>query len=449
MRQLLLLALLFMGPLVCIADRRPDDLVDEIGKVQRTFPRAIASRSTDGKRNSVWRGISPANSVQVDEASLTALRRTLVSEALAQRGDPEAQGAVERLIVIKGQLQEVDVLLKLSRNTVAPGYVPLRYAEAKTGRLFGLGPSLQNASRCVRNAALAGCCDYDISNCHWAFVYARAVAAGCPCPVIEEYLSNKASVRGAIASAANISVDQAKECLLMTIFGAPRTVRKQDAIPSTIGVEAARRLYKVPAFQELHGEIGKARKAILQAWKPSGGGFVNAVGLRILASKSAPKRFAHLLQGMEALALMEVVRDQGENVQVCVHDGWVTRHQVSRSHMESIIKRALGCPVQLEERRLDPVLFDHAAHSDVDLAALDAWPADDLVQTANGQQSEQSCGVAADFDHFCASKDEQEEYVDPWAPEAGSPIQPSIILTLRPGWNCNNDKMIGPRARRK
>lgn len=62
-----------------------------------------------------------------------------------------------------------DALIKMSRNTACPGSIPIHYLEQSTGRLFAEGLSLQSAPREIRSAALAGCRDYDISNCHWAF----------------------------------------------------------------------------------------------------------------------------------------------------------------------------------------------------------------------------------------------------------------------------------------
>jgi hypothetical protein len=150
-------------------------------------------------------------------ASLKALRIQFDHEAtrIAAGVAGEGQRSVEvakMLHRVNVRQLTVDALIKLSRNTACPGSTPIRYAEQSTGRLFAEGLSLQSAPREIRNAALAGCWDYDISNCHWSLINEVAATHGHICHAIRHYLANKAEVRSEIAEGAGITPAEAKDC---------------------------------------------------------------------------------------------------------------------------------------------------------------------------------------------------------------------------------------------
>jgi hypothetical protein len=345
----------------CLTDEANDRWIDVEGRAMRTLPRAIASKSGDGKRNTKWSGVSPANCIHIDVASLGVLRRNL-EVATEPEGRPVFDEAMplasdEAAAAIGFRQLAIDTIIKMSRNVVCPGALPIRYVEQSTGRLFAEGVSLQSAPREIRNAALAGCWDYDISNCHWSLIDQLATAHGHRCLAIQHYLGSKLKVRQEIAQGAGITIKQAKACLLMVMYGAPTSTYGSASIPQLIGSEAAKRLYATPAFESLHADVLKARATIVKGLKGGKGGWIrNELGLQISDRKPPKAILAHILQGLEAKALMTVVKEYGDKVLLCVHDGWVTREQLVVPDVEALIRAAIGLDVDIEEARLEPVM---------------------------------------------------------------------------------------------
>lgn len=325
----------------------------------KTLPDAIASTDTNGNAvsTSMWKGAKSLNLVPVDIYSLTLLRKWLASvlknyDAGAKPYDllmPYPQRAdVERLHVMT-----VKILRMASTNLAGIGHINQRYAIAPSGRLYARGISLQSAHTLVKQAALHGLWEYDISNCHFALVSQMSAQAGFRCEAIEHYMSNKKATREAIAKAAGIDISQVKEALLATMYGARESTREGDAIPEAIGEEAALRLYEVPEYQRLKADITTARALILKKWKRTASGrLTNACGKSCSGKDPATKRLAHLVQGAEAKALMVAVNMHPHQIVLLQHDGFTSATRLDPRPIERAIEAALGYHLEIEEQQL-------------------------------------------------------------------------------------------------
>ena len=369
----------------CLEESIDDQWVDAsavAARVVRKFPNAIKSLSSDGKRNTKWKGVEPANCTFVNRANLVNLRDYFHVEAERWRTviaspNGNTRANVKALDRLELRWHVTSMLLRKSYNAVAPGFIPIQYSEVSTGRITTEGVSLQSAPREIRSAALAGCWDYDLSNCHWALAFHLAARHGYHCRVVQHYLENKDEVRSAIAKDVGITVKQAKECLLMLMYGATRSQRDwgDDAFPTLITLDNARRLYQNATFDAMRTDISKAREVILKNLPVRAGWIVNALGLQISNVKSPAARLSHILQGLEAKALMAVVRQYGRQVKLCVHDGWVSQERLVLPDVEKLVSDAIGVPVEVEEVQLPPVpvtpIADLAAPSVVKTLAPD------------------------------------------------------------------------------
>ncbi|MDN3919113.1 hypothetical protein [Roseateles violae] len=320
----------------CLNDLKPDDLVRADGRVLRSLPRAIRSRSADGN-NAKWRGAKCASAVKID-------RPALVTLAVSTGNHIHRRAALQ--------------LLKLSYNTVCDGSVPVSYEQQSTGRIFS---GLQTMPREVRNTALAGCWDYDIENCHYAIVKQMAAAAGRDCPIIDTYLKRKQAIRALLENATGASTIDVKAGLIALLYGARLTSSKKAALGDLLGREAAAIFIADPFVKALAADIVTARKAILAAQARRRGRFTNAMELEIdPAAADEAQVLCHLLQGVEATALRAVLRKYGDRVVLAMHDGWVSDAELDVDEIERLIKDATGYDLKIEARQIVPPPVDIA-----------------------------------------------------------------------------------------
>lgn len=329
----------------------------------KSLPDAVASTDTNGKAVStaMWKGAKSLNLVPVDIDSLTSLRKWLATVLdLYESGATPAQEDLllgpypDREHVARLHEATVKILRHATTNLAGRGQINQRYAIAPSGRLYARGVSLQAAHTLIKQAALHGLWEYDFSNCHFALVSQMSAQAGYRCKAIEHYMANKQATREAISKAAGITIDQVKEALLATMYGARESTREKDAIPEAIGKEAALRLYAVPEFQRLKADITTARALILKNWKQrtANGRLANACGKAIPAKAPATQRLAHLVQGAEAKALMVAVNMHPDHIVLLQHDGFTSTTRLDPRAIEQAVFQELGYRLELEEERL-------------------------------------------------------------------------------------------------
>ncbi len=325
-------------------DPAPSDLVDTVGKVTRTLPSSVPSRTKRGA-NSKWGRAHPANATKINLPALEAFRGVIehtLQHSVLSTEDRE-----------KTQLRwtAASQIIHTCHNTVRDGYLPVQYEQSDAGRLYAVGLSLQNVPREVRAAAMTGQWDYDISNAHFAILDQLAEKSGYTCTAIRDYLVNKRRIREAVSMAARIDVDDAKGCLIATVYGAGLNPYYGE-IAKEIGRPAAERLFSFEPFVAIATDARRASAAILEAAPRSRGRITNAMSLVVEISEDRKTIASHLLQGMEAVALNAIVSHHGEDISLCVHDGWCSESRLDLKEQERLIAEATGLNLKVEEERL-------------------------------------------------------------------------------------------------
>ena len=297
----------------------PVELVMADSKKLKTVPPPVESKDKCGVTTKAWLKTTALNIVPVNCEELQRLRAELTRDLEAHRAEMTAEGKtpspgaaeIERCVDTIGKL-----LILANTKVAGPGVMAHHYQEAESGRIYPTGGiSLASVPGLVKEAALRGYWEYDISNCHFSLVTQMAAKYGQRCSAIEHYLSNKESVREMIAHEAGIRIDQVKTCLLALLYGARASTWHKAAIVEEIGREAAERLIKVELFGALARDVGLARRVVLaNSDRTERGWLKNAFGKRIALTATAAQQFAHLLQGVEAEALQSVIKSEPENI---------------------------------------------------------------------------------------------------------------------------------------
>jgi len=265
--------------------------------------------------------------------------------------------ATARAVLARNQ---ASVILDLAKRSGVPGFViPTTYRESPAGRLYAEGSA--NLQRCageVRQAALKGCYDVDIENCHWSLLSQMAARIGITTPNVSHYLAHKKATRAELASAAGISLDDAKFVLLAMIYGATlaRSPKQHThAIEERIGKDAADHLRHFEIVTNLHQDVKRARNAIIsdyaQRTKKSGV-LVNDAGREIGIKAAAREKLAHILQGAESVAMQSMINVLHSSIALLQHDGLTIHGKPDLDHLETRLKTDTGYTLILEDKRL-------------------------------------------------------------------------------------------------
>ena len=306
----------------------PTKLLSGKGEVRHKLPRnaLTAKRITDagteatrvGWNNTLVRSKVPVNVVELRKLELEILNKIATSDCR------EKSGATLDLVNAGFVLDAIRAVLHHANNTVAPGCVIHKYSQSNSGRMYGQGINLQSVNRHVRYAALDGMWDYDIENCHYSILQQMARSAGFHCSIIDDYLNRKAIIRNELAVNLGLTVGQVKQVLLAIVYGAAFSEDLRSAIPKSVrSVHAAKALYENEFFKSLAADVTKARMVVLKMHKPFRGGLRNACGLVMrTAGKEARHKLAHLLQGVESLALEAAHNICADKILLLQHDGF-------------------------------------------------------------------------------------------------------------------------------
>lgn len=358
------------------------NLCGEDGKIRKTVPKnALAAKIDENKGNGMsrptWKGAPVLAAVPVNMTSLQSLADFLTSELDAfsrgLRSDDEIDAKHAATV-----LAEVQAILEMANNTLAPGCVIHRYEVSANGRLYAQGVNLQNCNRQVRFAAFTGLWDYDVENCHFAILQQLAEKTGYKCSAITAYLADKASVRKRISEDLQLTIQQVKQVLLSIAYGASQAYNEKAAIPKNVGgVEIASRLYQHPLFRAIMKDVVGARKSIMNTHSNAKGKLhaklTNACGLTVTTEgKKVRQLLAHLLQGVEGQALEAMhayastyaAPGYSTNVLLLQHDGFTAvRPDVSLVGLEAAIYEKTGYRLKVARDdqlgvNIDAVLHD-------------------------------------------------------------------------------------------
>lgn len=332
-------------------------LVLEDGSYLRTPPKALASKDMDGFTKTGFKDIKLRTCVPVDIQELKNLRKNLRTrkkqiEAGYWRGDLFFQEIAPESI--QRYIDEINqVLIKANTQVCGPGRVMHRYIQSKAGRLYAKGINLQTAKGTIKEVALDGLWEYDFENCHYSIFHQLTERAGIECPHIKDYLKRKTTIRKQIAKEVQISEESAKECLIAIMYGARDSLWHENAIPRTVGEEAAKRLSNNPLFKHIYAEIQSGRKAILEWWQNTGRTtYMNAMGKRIKKEETDEKILAHLIQGIEAKMLNIVLDLYSERILLLQHDGFAADEQLDKKRITKKINEDTGFDMKLSEEKI-------------------------------------------------------------------------------------------------
>ncbi len=353
-----------------------DGLVTPEGKAYRMQADAIQSRTHEGGNTRHPRK-SMRGAVEIDGDALHELHKVadawllgdpcpagfewayaVWDEIRSERGE---NGGIENARRrVEGAMVQASALLHIAKSTSLPGYVlPMTYAEYPSGRLYAAGEhNLQTCQREVRRAALRGCWDVDVSNCHWALLQQMAARIGLDTPAIDAYLRDKKGLRSRVALAAGIGLRDAKRVLLGLVYGMnlqATEASRRKAIIEMIGPEAAARLNQFPPLLGLYNEVRRIRDGILSDYEQRStrrGHIVNDAGNIIANTATAAEKLAHVLQGAEAVILREIIKEHGPALKLLAHDGWVMATEPNQVQMEAMLRARTGYRVELEISRL-------------------------------------------------------------------------------------------------
>jgi len=338
-------------------------LVLEDGSYLQTPPKALASKDMDGFTKTGFKNLHHFKPcVPVDVNTLKNLRKNLrnrkkqIEVGYWHRDlffQEIAPGSIQRYIDEIGQ-----VLRKANTQACGRGRVQPRYKQSRAGRLYADGINLQNAKTAIKQAALHGLWEYDFENCHYSIFYQVVQQAGMECPYIKDYCSSsrrKNAVRRQIANEAQISVKNVKKCLLFIMYGAPESVRPEDAICEELGsVDAAKNLYQNPLFTHIYEEVKLCKAAVYKRWpsKKRNKLHYNAMERGIDKKEKSNKILAHLMQGIEAKMLNIVLDLYPDKILLLQHDGFVAEVQLDKQRVIKKIKEDTGFDMKLSEERI-------------------------------------------------------------------------------------------------
>lgn len=349
--------------------RRTTHLLTEDGQIQRTLPvQAVEAKANSGQTRKGWKGKSVRTAVPVNQYMLKELMTSIGALLYqAEHGFPQGNLFHDHPDpdYLRELYDEARVILHLSRNKIANGFVTHRYAESDSGRLYARGVNLQNAYRPVRQAALDGMYDYDIENCHYSILDQMAHKHGYECGAVKQYLANKEPVRRALAVEFDVNVNQVKQALIALVYGATFSEEPQHALPKVLGVEKALAMYQHPQFLALRDDVAAARSAILRGHPVTRQTIKNMRGLTINVKKhDARQQLAHLLQGVEAVALEAAHRLYPDHIVLLQHDGFTSTRPLDHKAIELAIFEATGYRLEVLEGqfvtcRLDDALNAH------------------------------------------------------------------------------------------
>jgi hypothetical protein len=240
--------------------------------------------------------------------------------------------------------------------------------------------SLQSNEREVISAALHGMWDYDLQNAHFSIFSAWAKRLGHSTPVVNEYVRNKAQIRRELAEHCQANLDDIKQCLISLMYGAPLNANPDFArIPQILGETEAKLFISNPFVRSLKQEISAIGQYIVDDTYTSRGCYVNAMGIEPPNFPKATAKFkllSHALQGVEALALKTVVAQYGQDILLCMHDGWVSQTKLNCDQLKDSIFRATGFDLGIEEVQLPKYMPTQGAEP--------AWPFADSTPKNGG-----------------------------------------------------------------
>lgn len=131
------------------------------------------------------------------------------------------------------------------------------------------------------------------------------------------------------------------------MFGAKTTERAENAIPREIGVSKARLLYQDKEFSAINKDVQTGRDLILKGWPKRRSTLLNDLGKPVKLKTRPEVRMAHIIQGIEAMAIRSAITLYPDEIVLLMHDGFVTTRQIDARAVERRIFDDTGYRVEL------------------------------------------------------------------------------------------------------
>lgn len=338
----------------CKTVARNSGLVDKNDKPYNPPRKGIRSQLENGAKCKV--DLCVANEIVVDQFSLKRLAVEL--------------GRQENNESLINQIEYMMAIVRASKS----GRLPIAYHQSKGGRFCAEGAwSLQNCSRIIRHAALAGHYDIDIENCHYTLLAQMCKRIGVPTPYIDEYVHSKKKIRCNVATFFNCTEDMAKEILIALIYGSNLTA--WGALKK-INVRVDELKISGSWIDGLSKEIKCIRDSIISDYtSKTKGNFKirNDAGMVIKTKTEEMKNvkkstlLAHILHGAESWILQNMIRYLGDNVVLLQHDGVTCFKPVDTEALTDYIEQKTKYRVRFDVEELAVDFTDIQDTSCIDL----------------------------------------------------------------------------------
>lgn len=319
------------------------------GKQIHAIPYGVASKDSKGVTAKAWNRAKVKSLVPINLPKLLQYIKQQQLMISQKQRDLFIDGDIKDY---QYRIDMANGLLDMAREKDGVYSITQRYIEVTSGRLYGKNINLATAPRALKQVALHGLWEYDIENCHYSILYQLSARHDLDCPAINHYLQNKRLVRDQMVDYLGITQNQAKTCLIAIIYGARFSSYYKTAIPKTIGLDAALKLYEHPLFLELKNEVTRAMDWIISRCPVSRKSIENDYGKWIGVDKGNPSIMAHLLQGVESKMLEAVRKLYTDEILLLQHDGFASSVRLDAKKIKQTIYEATGYSMDVEEAQI-------------------------------------------------------------------------------------------------
>lgn len=301
-----------------------DDLLEINRKNYNVNYRAIKARDKNG--NNAKCCFKLCNVTQVNRANLL--------DIIAHSGSDQSK------------LDALNTIASIDKNN----RLKCEYVESASGRLYAQGTNLQKISKEVREAALDGCWDYDVENCHYSILYQLCKQKGLELRFVKQYLTNKDELRTRITNKTGVPKPLVKQTLIALIYGSKPTTSDKSQLARTLGENYASSISENEDIKNIACDISKAQRLLLA--EIQNGKCVNSMKKqKKCTSKSGV--LSHILQGYESKVLNIVGSLYAQSLALLVHDGWVSRDRLDVGLLQSAIREQIGFDLAISEQQIN------------------------------------------------------------------------------------------------
>jgi hypothetical protein len=259
-------------------------------------------------------------------------------------------------------------LAELAQELNGEHFIEEHWNTADSGRIFGLGSSLQRQRKIVRDAALGVCHKYDFKACAFAVMagLASTINSKLKVPAVLDYVNNRAQIRKRIAAEVGISVNLVKEAFTSIGFGAELKDNYKCAIRSKIqkaahiaynggvyiedkelfanmGKAEFDRLMANITFMEIYNEFHLINETILNSSHLFGCGDLGFRPYKEVNEKGRKRSYrtllAYIYQSLEAVAMQQFSALTNQNPLLTTHDCIYLKTKLTATEIANITSK--------------------------------------------------------------------------------------------------------------